>query len=64
METIQITGQTLTLEELVQVARFRAPVEMAPEARERIRRSRKVIDDFVDREEVVYGVTTGIGKFC
>lgn len=64
METIYLTGSTLTLEQLVQVARFRAPVELDGQARERILRSRKIIDDFVEREEVVYGVTTGIGKFC
>ena len=64
MESIVITGNTLTLEDLVKVARFNAPVELAPDARDRIRRSREVIEGFVDREEVVYGVTTGIGKFC
>lgn len=64
MEKICLTGSTLTLEELVQVARYGAPVELDPQARERILHSRKIIDDFVDREEVVYGVTTGIGKFC
>lgn len=64
MDTICLTGSSLTLEQLVQVTRFHAPVKLDEQARERILRSRKIIDDFVDREEVVYGVTTGIGKFC
>ena len=38
-------------------------MELDAEAVERIRASRKIIDDFVEREEVVYGVTTGFGKF-
>ena len=64
MERVYLTGNNLTLEQLIAVARKGAAVELAPEARERILRSRRVIDDFVAREEVVYGVTTGIGKFC
>jgi histidine ammonia-lyase len=54
----------LTLEELVLVARHNAPVEIGEEAREKIEKSRGVIEDFVARGKVVYGVTTGIGKFC
>ncbi len=63
MQTVVITGETLTLDELVAVCRFDAFVELDKEAVERIRASRKIIDDFVEREEVVYGVTTGFGKF-
>ena len=63
MQTVIITGETLTLDELAAVCRFHAPVELDKEAMERIRASRKIIDDFVEREEVVYGVTTGFGKF-
>ena len=59
MQTVIITGETLTLDELAAVCRFHAPVELDKEAMERIRASRKIIDDFVEREEVVYGVTTG-----
>ena len=64
MEKVYLTGSTLTLEQLVRAARGMAPVALDQGARERILRSRKIIDDFVEREEVVYGVTTGIGKFC
>lgn len=64
MEKVIITGSTLTLDELVRVCRQGAPVELDQSARERILASRKVIDDFVESEKVVYGVTTGIGKLC
>ena len=63
MQRVVITGETLTLDELAAVCRFDALVELDAEAVERIRASRKIIDDFVEREEVVYGVTTGFGKF-
>ena len=63
MNQVIITGSTLTLEELVAVCRHGAQVVLDKEAVERIAASRKIIDDFVDREAVVYGVTTGFGKF-
>lgn len=63
MNKVILTGSTLTLEELVDVCRNNAHVELDPEATLRVIASRKIIDDFVDREAVVYGVTTGFGKF-
>lgn len=63
MEQVIITGSTLTLEELVRVCRHGATVALDKAAEARIAASRKIIDDFVDREAVVYGVTTGFGKF-
>lgn len=63
METVKITGQGLTLQQLVDVCKNFAAVELDEEAEQRIIQSRKIIDDFVRRGEVVYGVTTGFGKF-
>lgn len=63
MSRIIITGNTLTLEEVVKVCREYALVELAEEAKLKVLESRKVVDDFVDNEKVVYGVTTGFGKF-
>ena len=63
MEKILITGHTLTLEELAAVCRDNAPVALAPEAKQRILESRQVVDMLVDEAAVVYGITTGFGKF-
>ena len=63
MEKILITGHTLTLEELAEVCRDNAPVALAPEAKQRILESRQVVDMLVDEAAVVYGITTGFGKF-
>ncbi len=63
MEKVIIKGYGLTLDDVVAVARKNAPVELAPEATEKILASRKVVDDFVDQEAVIYGITTGFGKF-
>ena len=40
----------------------REPVELTNEARERIRRSRKVVDEILRRGEIIYGISTGFGK--
>lgn len=64
METVIITGQDLTLEDMVSVCRNGAPVALDEKAKERVLASRKVVDTIVDEGRVVYGVTTGFGKFC
>ena len=38
-------------------------VEISPEIEERVRASRKLLDQFVDSGRVIYGVTTGVGGF-
>ena len=37
-------------------------IELAEEAKQNIIESRKVVDDLVAEEKVVYGITTGFGK--
>lgn len=63
MKPIVITGQDLTLEELVQVCRHDAKVELSQTALDNIAKSRKVVDTIIEENRVVYGVTTGFGKF-
>lgn len=60
---VTITGNTLTLEEVVRVCRLHEQVELSNDAVEKIIKSRKIVDDFVDNGDVVYGITTGFGKF-
>ncbi|HET7450723.1 MAG TPA: histidine ammonia-lyase [Gaiellaceae bacterium] len=59
---IAIDGQTLTLSDVRRVADGQARVELAPAARARMERTRAVVDDIVQRNDVVYGITTGFGK--
>ncbi|HWP50989.1 MAG TPA: histidine ammonia-lyase [Clostridia bacterium] len=63
MKTIILTGQDLTLEEVALVCRKDAQVTLSETAKQNIIESRKVVDQIVDEERVVYGVTTGFGKF-
>ena len=61
-EQLLIDGDTLSVDEAYAVAVDRLRVGLAPKARERMLRTRAVVDDIVGRNEVVYGVTTGFGK--
>ncbi len=63
MDTVIITGHSLTLDELVAVCRNNVPVALSDEAKENILLSRAVVDRLVDDDAVVYGITTGFGKF-
>lgn len=63
MNTVIIDGNSLTLEQLVQVARFDAKVQLSEQAKKAIQSSRDVVDYFVDQGIVSYGITTGFGKF-
>src|SRR6267378_4583338 len=59
---MELNGQPLTLAEIAAVAFGDAPVQIAPTARPRILASRKVVEEIIARDAVVYGVTTGFGK--
>ena len=61
---IVLTGNDLTLEQVVAVARENVKVALSEDAKQNIENSRKIIDDIVENEKVIYGVTTGFGEFC
>jgi histidine ammonia-lyase len=56
-----LDGRTLTIGGVVDVARRRVGVSIAPEALGRLEAERRVIDEAVDSGRAVYGVTTGLG---
>ena len=58
---IRLGESRLTLDDVVEVARGDARVELPIEARQRVRASRRVVDEAVRAARVVYGVTTGFG---
>lgn len=51
----------LSLHDLVAVARGRVPVALSPGAVDRINRTRRLIDRWVEEGRTIYGVTTGFG---
>lgn len=64
MDGIRLDGCSLTIEDLVRIARDGKRVGIDEEAFARMRSSRAVVERCVDQELVRYGITTGFGKFC
>ena len=62
MPTLEIDGNSLTIADVHDVAVGRRAVMLAPNARARMLKTRAVVAGIVERNEVVYGVTTGFGK--
>jgi len=60
---IIIDGSGLTIEKLVAIARDHEPVELHPEAIERIEKCRAMLEKKIAAREIMYGVNTGIGEF-
>lgn len=59
---VSIDGRTLTIAQVRAVAEEGAPVTLHPSAGARMAVTRRVVEEVVARNDVVYGVTTGFGK--
>lgn len=62
--TVTLDGRSLSIGDVVAVARHGARVAVASEAWQRVRRSRAGIEAAVARGETIYGVNTGFGKLA
>jgi histidine ammonia-lyase len=60
---IVLDGKNLTIEKLVRIARDNEKVELAPEALDRIKKCRAMLDKKIEAHEIMYGINTGIGEF-
>jgi histidine ammonia-lyase len=63
-EQVIIGAPTITPEDLVRVAREGARIEATDAARERVARSRAVMDVLTGGSQAVYGLNTGLGAKC
>jgi histidine ammonia-lyase len=61
--TLVITGSGLNIQDVVRVAREEEKVELHPDALERIKVCRTMLEKKIEAGEIVYGVNTGIGEF-
>jgi histidine ammonia-lyase len=59
-----LDGESLTIEDVLEVAARDEPVGIAPGAIDRMLRSRAVIEPLASGEEPVYGVNTGVGQLA
>ncbi|XP_042201539.1 histidine ammonia-lyase-like [Callorhinchus milii] len=63
-ENIYLDGNNLTTEDLVSLGRGLYKIKLTEESEERIRQSRLLLENIVKENKVVYGITTGFGKFA
>jgi len=61
--SITIDGSSLAIEKLVAIARHNEKVELAPEALQRIKVCRAMLEEKLAKKEIMYGTNTGIGEF-
>jgi len=62
-QKVTLDGETLTLEQVVAVARYGANADLHPEAKEKVLKSREYVDHLIAGNQTVYGITTGFGMF-
>ena len=58
-----VDGESLTIEKVVAVARYDAPVKLSESCYEAIDRARALVDRIVSEDRRVYGISTGFGEF-
>jgi histidine ammonia-lyase len=63
MKRIDIDGASLSIAEVAAVANRQAEAVLPEETKQRIVRSRGVVDTMVREDRTVYGITTGFGVF-
>jgi len=61
MTTLLLTGEPLSISDVVVVACAGRRVALAPQAIERIERARAMVETIVAERQICYGVTTGFG---
>jgi histidine ammonia-lyase len=60
---ITLSGENLTIEKLVDIARNNVHVEIPASAVEKVKQCRTMLEDKIAAKEIMYGINTGIGEF-
>ena len=63
-EYLFLDGNSLSTDDLVQLGKGKYKIKLTKESEERVKASRAVIEKIVKDNRVVYGITTGFGKFA
>jgi histidine ammonia-lyase len=61
---VSVGRRALSLRELHEVAHQGAPATLDSDARSRMDKGRRVVEDILERHEVVYGINTGFGRLA
>lgn len=60
---VNLDGNGLLLEQVVSVAYGKSLIAIPEAALANVRKSRSMVDEMVKKNQIVYGITTGFGKF-
>lgn len=60
---VNLDGNGLLLEQVVSVAHGKSLIAIPEAALANVRKSRSMVDEMVKKNQIVYGITTGFGKF-
>ncbi len=60
---VTLDGEHLTIEQLTHIARHGERVEIPPQAIDRMKQCRAMLEEKIKAKEIMYGVNTGIGEF-
>lgn len=62
-DLIRLDGNSLTLEQVVDIARNGKKVELTTESIAAIKASRETVEHLIGKGRIIYGINTGFGKF-
>ncbi|XP_032827458.2 histidine ammonia-lyase isoform X1 [Petromyzon marinus] len=63
-EFLSLDGNSLSTRELLRLGKSQYKIKLTDEAQVRIRKSRELLETIIQENKVVYGITTGFGKFA
>jgi len=61
-QKIRITGEPLTISQVVNVSREKGRIELCQESKERIKQCRRRVENIVSSNDTFYGINTGFGS--
>ncbi|MBI2429763.1 MAG: histidine ammonia-lyase [Ignavibacteriales bacterium] len=63
--SLTLDGNSLTIEQLYVASTDAATkISLSPKAKKAMQRSRALVEEWLEKDEVIYGVTTGFGEFA
>ncbi|XP_041348342.1 histidine ammonia-lyase-like isoform X1 [Gigantopelta aegis] len=63
-EYISLDGNSLSTDDLVRLGKGEYLIKLTPDAEQKVQAARNLVDEILASNKVVYGITTGFGKFA
>lgn len=63
LKITRLTGSSLTSANSVDLVMNNGKISLSKDALKKIKASRKLVDNWISKDEIIYGITTGFGEF-